>query len=288
MPVKRQFAGALVEYLAVDLARLLGGEKDAERRDGVGPAAAQPLLAHRCRLRVLWRRDRAGHPGIGRWADHVDGDPSGSVFHCNDTGQRDDPELRRTVIALADIAEQSRGRRNHDDPPVILLAKQVYRRSIDIEVAGQVHIDDSLPILGEHVVEHLVAQDPGGVEDDVQPAESVARLLHHRQAIVEFGNGAVIGGRLAARVFDLIDDFLRRRLVRPLAAAAGAGIIDDDLGAVRSHQLGDFGPDPAACSRTDRDPPFEHAHPLPSLASSLARLSRAARFLSIEPAANAA
>src|SRR5438270_9683326 len=75
MPVKRQFAGALMKYLAVDLARLLGGEKDAERRDCVGPAAAQPLFAHRRRLRVLWRRDRAGHPGVGRWADHVYGDP---------------------------------------------------------------------------------------------------------------------------------------------------------------------------------------------------------------------
>src|SRR5580693_5652478 len=126
-----------MKYLAVDLARLLGGEKDAKRRDCVGPTAAQPLLAHRRRLRVLWRRDRAGHAGVRRWADHIDDDPSGGVFHRNDTGQRDDPELRRTVIALTDIAEQSRGRRNHDDPPVILLTKQVYRRSVEVEVAGQ-------------------------------------------------------------------------------------------------------------------------------------------------------
>src|ERR1700720_2485195 len=51
MTVERQFAGALMKYLAVDLARLLGGEKDAERRDCVGPAAAQPLLTHPRRLR---------------------------------------------------------------------------------------------------------------------------------------------------------------------------------------------------------------------------------------------
>src|SRR5580704_14110366 len=201
-----------MKYLAVDLARLLGGEKDAERRDSIGPAAAQPFLAHRRRLRVLWRWDRAGHAGVRRWADHIDGDPSGGVFHRDDTGQRDDPELRRAVIALTDIAEQSRGRRNHDDPAVILLAKQVYRGAVDVEVTGQVNIDDGLPILGKHIVKHLVAQDAGGVEDDVQPAESVARLLHHRQAVVEFGDRAVIGGRLAARGLDLVDDFLRRRL----------------------------------------------------------------------------
>ena len=45
-----------------------------------------------------------------------------------------------------------------------------------------------------------------------------------------------------------------------LAAAAGAGIVDDDLGAVRGHQLGDLGADPAARSRANRDPSFEHAH----------------------------
>src|SRR5580704_18706973 len=158
-----------MKYLAVDLARLLRGEKDAERRDCVGPAAAQPLLANRRRLWVLRRWDRPGHSGIGRWADHIDRDPSGGVFHRDDPGQCDDPELRRAIIALTDIAEQSRGRRNHDDPAVVLLAKQVYRGAVDVEVTGQVDIDDGLPILGERVVEHLVAQDAGGVEDDVQP-----------------------------------------------------------------------------------------------------------------------
>ena len=155
-------------------------------------------------------------------------------------------------------------------------------------MAGQVHVDDGLPILREHVVEHLVAQDAGGVEDDVQPAEGVARLLHHRQAVVELGDRAVIGGRLAARGLDLVDDFLRRRLVRALAAAAGAGIVDDDLGPVRGHQLGDFGPDPAAApaqiATRPSSMPIRH---IPSLCI-LARLSRAARFLSINPAAIAA
>ena len=42
MAVERQFSGALMEYLAIDIAGLLGGEKDAERGDGVGPAAARP------------------------------------------------------------------------------------------------------------------------------------------------------------------------------------------------------------------------------------------------------
>ena len=40
MPIKRQLASALMKDLTVDMGPLLGGEKDAERGDGVGPAAA--------------------------------------------------------------------------------------------------------------------------------------------------------------------------------------------------------------------------------------------------------
>ena len=125
---------------------------------------------------------------------------------------------------------------------------------------GQMHVDDGLPILREHVVEHLVAQDAGGVEHDVQPAERVARLLHHLQAVVEFVDIAVIGDRVAAGRLDLVDDVLRRRRVVALAGAAGAGIVDDDLGAVRRHQFRDLAPDPAARAGADRDASVQHAH----------------------------
>ena len=152
-------------------------------------------------------------------------------------------------------------------------------------MAGQVDIDDRLPVLREHVVEHLVAQDAGGVEYDVQPAKGVARLLDHRQAIVELGDRAVIGRRLAARRLDLVDDLLCRRPVGALAAAAGAGIVDHDLGPVRRHQLGDLGPDPATRAGANRHPSFEHAHPsTPSVLVSSRGLSGGMPVLSIRAA----
>src|SRR5215467_3819671 len=43
MAVERQFAGALVKELAVDMACLFGGEINAERRDRIGAATAQAL-----------------------------------------------------------------------------------------------------------------------------------------------------------------------------------------------------------------------------------------------------
>ena len=183
------------------------------------------------------------------------------VRYGDDARQRDDTEFGRTIIALSDIAEQARGRRHHDHPPVILLAKQIDRCPVDIEVAGQVHVDDRLPVLREHIVKHSVAQDAGGVEHDVQTAERLARLLDHRQAVVEFGDRPVVRCRIAAGRLDLVDDLLRRRLVGALAAAAGAGIVDHDLGAVRGHQFGDLSPDSASCSSAKCHPSLEHAHP---------------------------
>ena len=101
---------------------------------------------------------------------------------------------------------------------------------------------------------------PAAFEHDVQAAEGIARLLDHREAIVEFGDRAVICRRLAARRLDLIDDLLRRRSADTLAAASGAGIVDHDFRTMRGHQLGDLGPDPATGTGADCDPSFEHAH----------------------------
>src|SRR5215471_810875 len=58
MAIEGQLPGTLMEDLAVDVVCLLRSEKDAERRDRVGAAAAQPLLTKRRGCRVLWRRNR--------------------------------------------------------------------------------------------------------------------------------------------------------------------------------------------------------------------------------------
>jgi len=47
MAIQRQFAGALMKHLAVDVGGLLGGEKDAERGDRVRPAARAESRPHR-------------------------------------------------------------------------------------------------------------------------------------------------------------------------------------------------------------------------------------------------
>ncbi len=100
---------------------------------------------------------------------------------------------------------------------------------------------------------------PAALKTMCDPAERVARLLHHLEAIVEAGDRAVIGDRLKAHRLDLLGHRLGRTLVAARAGAADAGV-DDDLGALARHLLGDLGTDAARRPGADRDASIEHAH----------------------------
>ena len=61
---------------------------------------------------------------------------------------------------------------------------------------------------GVHVLERLVAQDAGVVDDDVDPAEGVERGLDDGLAALGRGDAVVVGDGLAAGGLDLVDDLL--------------------------------------------------------------------------------
>ncbi len=85
-----------------------------------------------------------------------------------------------------------------------------------------------------HLVERDVAQDAGVVDDDVDAAARVDRGLDDLVAVLD---GVVVGDGLAAGGLDLLDDLVgggRRAL--PVAGAAAAEVVDDDLGAARGEQ----------------------------------------------------
>ncbi len=92
------------------------------------------------------------------------------------------------------------------------------------------HFDDQVEIGRLHFGEALVAQDPGVVDQDVHAAPGFLRACDQRQHLVEFGDRAAIGDRLAAAFQDFLDNLLRR--VRRACAIAGpAQIVDHDFGA---------------------------------------------------------
>jgi len=77
-------------------------------------------------------------------------------------------------------------------------------------VAFEVDGDDRVPLFLGHVHEHPVAEDPGVVDEDVEAAELVERLLHEPLRAGEVGDVLAVRRRFAAGGADLLDDLLRR------------------------------------------------------------------------------
>ena len=91
--------------------------------------------------------------------------------------------------------------------------------------------------VGVHVVERLVAQDAGVVDDDVDRAEGVDRGLDDRLAALGRGDRVGVGDGLAAGVLDLVDDELGGALVAARAVDGATEVVDHDQRAARGeHQ----------------------------------------------------
>ncbi len=128
------------------------------------------------------------------------------------------------------------------------------------EVALEVDPDDGVPLLLGGVHQHPVADEPGVVDQDVETAEGVDRLLHHRRGLLEVGDVGAVGDGLAAERLDLGDDLVRDLGGRALAGARGAEVVDDDLGALAGELERVRAADAPAGAGDDRDASFEQGH----------------------------
>ena len=124
----------------------------------------------------------------------------------------------------------------------------------------EVDVDDQVPFLFGHVEAHLVPQDPGVVDEHVEPAELVDRLRDQRLTAVPARDVVEVRGRLPAGGDDLVDHLLGRTLVGALAARLAAEIVDDDRGALGGEEQRLRPPDPATRTRDDRDLAVELTH----------------------------
>ena len=125
--------------------------------------------------------------------------------HAAETG---DPGLGRAVVRLAEVAEQPRDRREVDDRSRAGCVLDVTHERPRAAVVARVHGDHRVPVGLLHVVERLVAQDAGVVDQDVEPAERVDRA---RKIAAALGGGdrVVVADRLAAGPLDFRDDLVR-------------------------------------------------------------------------------
>ena len=115
-----------------------------------------------------------------------------------------------------------------------------------------------------HVPDRGVADDARVVHEDVELAELVDGLLHHRARRVEVGHVGEVRDRHAAALGDQLDGVFRRAPAA-LAALAPAEVVDDDLRALLRELHGVAAADAVPGAGDDRDLAFEYPHVTPRL-----------------------
>ena len=91
---------------------------------------------------------------------------------------------------------------------------------------------------GRHVVEGLVAEDAGVVDEDVDPTEPVECGFDDLRRGLRLGHVVMIGHRGASRGGGLGDELLGGRFSRWAAVNPGTDVVDDDECHRRSEDSG--------------------------------------------------
>ncbi len=111
--------------------------------------------------------------------------------------------------------------------------------------------NDLVEIFLGHVPDHPLAQHAGHVDHEIDAAEAVHALPDHAPGLVVFRHRVIVGNGLAPGGGNLGHHFIRRPLVRILAAPADARIIDNDIGAFPGQQQRHIAPDAPARAGDD-------------------------------------
>src|SRR5215211_8586726 len=228
-------------------------------RVGVGQELDHPgdLL----RLAEAAHRDLGDHPAqglLGHGRDHLSGDearrhrvhrdPLTRRLQGQAVGQPEQPRLGRGVVGLADVALLPNHRADVDDPAVAPVQHVLEHGPAEVEGAGQVDVDDPVPVLHAHLADRLVDGDAGVVDQDVELALLVQHLGDHPLAVgghadvaLMDGGPLVGGGELLGRV-------------------GAVGVADRDLDPPLGQAGADGQPDPTGATSDERDLPFHAGH----------------------------
>src|SRR6185369_6054728 len=114
------------------------------------------------------------------WGYRADPNPVTGQFERPDHGHRGDARLGRGVVGLTHVAEARDAGDVHDHPAAAELDHAFRSLATAQEYAGQVHIDDGLPLLEAHLAGHRavlaldeqgVADNSGVIDDAVEPSQ---------------------------------------------------------------------------------------------------------------------
>src|SRR6266516_7652343 len=87
--------------------------------------------------------------------------------------------------------------------------------------------DWSSDVCSSDLHEHPVAQDPGVVDENVEPAERVDCVLDKATCAFEVGDVLAVGDRPGAERLDFCNDLLRGRRIRTFARERSAEVVHD-------------------------------------------------------------
>ena len=161
------------------------------------------------------------------------------------------PRLGGAVVRLSEVAAQPGAGDDVDDAAVAVLAHDRQRVPAAVEAAVEVDLQHGVEILGRHVDELLVAQDPGVVHQDIAAPEGIDRGLDDVAGRLELGDAVVVGRGLAAEGLDLLAHDGGGIRVGAATIGAAAHVVDDHAGAFLRQRQRDTAPD--APSRTGDD-----------------------------------
>ena len=165
-------------------------------------------------------------------ADGVDGDALGGVLLRQRLGEADVASLRGRIIGLAHLALLAIDRRDVDDPAEAALAHAFDHRTAHVEQGIEVGVDDVVPLVRRHLVEHAVFGDSGVVDENIDRPEVLGDLGQPSYTVLVFGD------------VPFVDVDARLRL--ELGGGLVVGMIGRrDLAARRLQRLGDGGADAA-------------------------------------------
>ena len=146
-----------------------------------------------------------GHARASHRRDRVDLDVVFRTFELQRFGQASQTQLGRTIVCLAEIAEQTGRGRGHENTAIGLLAHGFPSCLGDIGRTVEVNVNDEFEIVHRHFGEGLVAQNAGVVDDDMHAAPLLLRVGDHLFHLVEFGDRTAVRNRFAAGLFDFLD-----------------------------------------------------------------------------------
>src|SRR5919107_2726780 len=233
---------------------------DAEA-DGLGDVLGLAEAAHGDRLEDLLLHllgYRADHVRLYKArANGVDGDTVPREFQCGRLGVPEQASLSRRVVSLAQVSRFADEGAHVDDRAVVLLHHVWQRRVHRVEATIQVQLHDLVPALHVELVQRGVGVYAGVVDQDINPAELLYRLVYELLRVLGVRDVSLDRHRFSP-ASDLVD-LLGHLFGRTLAA----GVVDHDLGARTTQIFAYRGPYAPASARNAPNRPLQVQNGLP-------------------------